>query len=262
MIKVMVEVWTVIYIVFITIAFFVVAVKFFLINVRIRRLIHDNEYLSKQNQMQNEYNVVFDEYQQELRKVKHDISNHLYTIELMLENKMESEGKNYAKEVKNKFKLKQISYCENRVVDAVLYNKVSLAEESDIKVDVNVALEKELPFEQVDLTCVFSNILDNAIEACLKCKISERFIQLYVDKKNGQLVIKCINSCVGGIKIGKDYMVRSSKSMQSKKDMLSHGLGMKLIKETAEKYNGSIYCEEEGGIFTEIVRLEMDRALK
>ncbi len=247
------------YIMFITIALFIVVVKLLLVDFKKKQLVNENNYLSKQNQIQYEYYEAFDEYQQELRKMKHDISNHLYTIELMLENSEESEGKRYAKEVSDRFKIKQVNFCDNRIVDAVLYSKISLAQSNGIRTSVNVILSKDAPFEQIDLMCIFSNLLDNAIEACINCDIEDKFIELNVRKIKGQLVIKCDNSCKGKVEINKDYMINTSKILNSKKDELSHGLGMKLIKSTAEKYNGSFYCEQNGGVFTEIIRLELER---
>ena len=76
------------------------------------------------------------------------------------------------------------------------------------------------------------NLLDNAMEACLRqSEDEERFIRFYIGILKQQLYI-CVTNSVGGTvkKVGKTYL--------STKDDHTHGFGLMRIDRLAEKYNG------------------------
>lgn len=54
-------------------------------------------------------------------------------------------------------------YCSNAVLDAVLVNAAEQAEQMGIRIEIEVALPKELPVDVLELSIVFANALENAI---------------------------------------------------------------------------------------------------
>lgn len=94
--------------------------------------------------------------------------------------------------------------------------------------------------EDMDISALFGNILDNAIESVQLNhykKLNEqekRLIHLSVAKQKQFLRIRCENYCEEQLKFENGIPVTT------KKDRRFHGFGMKSIKSTAAKYGGSV----------------------
>jgi sensor histidine kinase regulating citrate/malate metabolism len=136
----------------------------------------------------------------------------------------------------------------NVMVDAILNSKISLAVSRKINVNAKATVPKELKISEIDLCVIIGNLLDNAMEACLKqSKESDRFIRVYIGKLKEQLYISVSNSVGGEIK-------KSSKTYLSTKDSATHGFCLMRVDRIAEKYNGYVNRQNEEGVFaTEIL---------
>lgn len=139
--------------------------------------------------------------------------------------KMEKEIKIY--EAQNK--------TGNKVLDAVLTSKSLYCQNNGIGLTC-VADGSALNFmEDMDISALFGNILDNAIESVQKLNEQEkRLIHLSVAKQKQFLRIRCENYCEEQLKFENGIPVTT------KKDRRFHGFGMKSIKSTAAKYGGSV----------------------
>lgn len=83
----------------------------------------------------------------------------------------------------------------NVLVDAILNSKLSLIQSKKIAVNVKAAVPAELKILEVDLCVIIGNLLDNAMEACLKqSETEDRFIRIYIGIFKGQLYISVSNS--------------------------------------------------------------------
>ena len=139
--------------------------------------------------------------------------------------KMEKEIKIY--EAQNK--------TGNKVLDAVLTSKSLYCQNNGIGLTC-VADGSVLNFmEDMDISALFGNILDNAIESVQKLNEQEkRLIHLSVAKQKQFLRIRCENYCEEQLKF------ENGMPVTTKKDRRFHGFGMKSIKSTAAKYGGSV----------------------
>lgn len=97
-----------------------------------------------------------------------------------------------------------------------------------------------------DLCTIFSNALDNAIEACAKDESdSEKKIEIHSDFQQGYFCLKITNPVFEKVEI------RNSNQIQtSKKDKNMHGFGVANIVKTARKYNGDVELSSDGKLFT------------
>ena len=87
-------------------------------------------------------------------------------------------------------------YCDNTTVNAAITHYISVAEKNDIKVEVSTNIPSELEVDDMQLAIAISNLLENAIHACEKLPIEDRYISLTAKYKN-QLLLEVINSCDG-----------------------------------------------------------------
>ena len=104
-----------------------------------------------------------------------------------------------------------------------------------------------MQIEDWELCKVLSNLLDNAMEACLEIADEEkRFIRVYIDIVKKQLYISVTNATEGRVrKLGGVY--RSGKLGHS-------GFGLLRIDSIAAKYHGFVNRQTEDGVFaTEVM---------
>jgi sensor histidine kinase regulating citrate/malate metabolism len=136
----------------------------------------------------------------------------------------------------------------NVMVDAILNSKLTLAKERKIRVDAKAVVPAELALNDVDLCVIIGNLLDNAMEACLKLPDeAARFIRVYIEIKRNELYISIANSTPGRpMKFNGRYI--SEK-------LGYHGLGLLRADRIVGKYGGWLKRRDEDGVFSTEVLL-------
>ena len=105
----------------------------------------------------------------------------------------------------------------------------------------------------IDVCSIFSNILDNAIEACNKIKNDEKYIKIRGTFVKSYYVIRCENSKVNKIKI------KNNRIISSKKDKFIHGIGLKSVKSSLKKYDGELEIEDFEDKFLVQIYIPIDK---
>ena len=132
----------------------------------------------------------------------------------------------------------------NQILDAVLTNKAMICQNKEIELKFIVDGGALSFMEDMDVSALFGNMLDNAIERAEKQQEKQkRLIWLYVTKEKQFVRIRTENYC--------DEKIRFKNGMPvtTKKDRRLHGYGMKSIKSTVEKYHGSVVAAQENNWF-------------
>ena len=152
-----------------------------------------NELLQTQISRQKEHYTELTEQYQAIRKMRHDIASHLYTIEVLLKQGKYREAETYSQEIKaaNQFQ-SQLGNCQNPVVDAYLYSRISELEEQGISVQATVELPNLPDISDVDLIIALGNLLDNARDASLSCEQPEIVLHIYC--RNGWFFLSTLNT--------------------------------------------------------------------
>ena len=132
----------------------------------------------------------------------------------------------------------------NPVLDTVLTEKSLYCEEHQI-VMTCMADGSHLDFiDKVDLYTMFGNAIDNAVESVMKLKDKEkRVIQVSVFNEKKLLMIRVKNHCEDKLKFVEGLPVTT------KKDKGYHGFGLKSMQHTAEKYGGTVVCQQLDNAF-------------
>lgn len=127
----------------------------------------------------------------------------------------------------------------NPVLDTVLTEKSLYCEEHQI-IMTCMADGSYLDFiDKVDLYTMFGNAIDNAVESVMKLTDKEkRVIQVSVFNEKNLLMIRVKNHCEGKLKFVDGLPVTT------KKDKGYHGFGLKSMQHTAEKYGGTVVCQQ------------------
>lgn len=188
---------------------------------------------------------------EELKKVRHDIKNQYIYMRELLVNKRYDDLEDYFAEMSGTFAkpLFQSIDSGNKGVDSVLNMEIEKALAGGIKMDVKVAVPAQLPFDKTDICRLFANILDNAIEGCLRDRIENAVVEVVSDVRGDYLRFSVVNPT----RQTEDHAGKTT----SKKDKTIHGYGNKIIKGIVKKYNGIYHHGVENGTYVAEVMIDL-----
>lgn len=205
--------------------------------------------LLEQQKSLSEMKLLYDEFM----KLRHDMKNYLGCVGTMLHNEKYIEAKNYLDSLfENKLSFgKQYILTENDAVNAIMNSKMSICEEQGIKMDYQISGSLNL-FSELDLSVLLGNLLDNAIEACMKVENTPK-IDIKIYNERNYLVINVANSI-------KESVLEHNPNLHStKKDTSKHGFGTVSIKDIVKNHNGMIRFYEKNNHFITDIWLKLDK---
>ena len=209
-----------------------------------RTLRYQSDLLEKHcEEVQNMY--------RQTRGWRHDSHNHIQTMKAYLSMGKTEELEEYLNKLDADLStVDTVIKTGNVMVDAVLNSKISVAASKGIAVEAKAIVSKDLDtsITEVDVCLIVGNLIDNAIEACMKIEQeSERFIRVYMDILKGQFYIYIMNA------IGENPK-KAGGSYISTKNQEHHGFGLMRIDKVVDKYHGYLERQHEEGVFaTEIM---------
>lgn len=168
----------------------------------------------------------------EIRKIKHDMKNHVYCIKELCEMKKYEELNEYIASLDDKLsQTEHVIYTGNEIADAIIAEKMQRANDLGIEFFVEGDLYG-IEWSAIDTCTIFSNLLDNALEAVDRLESVKRKIVLQIRKNKNFLIITERNP------IEKDIVIVDNTITSTKKDKASHGFGILNIKEAVAQYDG------------------------
>lgn len=179
-----------------------------------------------------------------VRRLKHDMKNHLMVIASFLNGSDLEAAKEYTSDILDKLN-RVHSYIEtgNLLLNHILNEKLKAARAAGIGVKAEVETLSFERMQSLDFTALFTNMLDNALEASLREPEERREIQVSVSAKRGYEVIVVKN------KIACSVLEKNPELASGKTERDSHGVGVNQIKQIVEKYHGMYDFYEEDGYF-------------
>lgn len=212
---------------------------FFIVNIRktntkIEELLKTEKMLKS---MQAEYYRNLLKKEDETRKYRHDMNNHFYYIQTLLENEKIFEAKKYFLKLQGSFKNIQNSQylTGNEMVDIIMNYYFSFLPEKT-RVNIEGKCPVELAIEDVDICIIFSNVFKNVVEAMVENNIKEGEIDILVNKGKAYVEYVVANTFFkDNIKmLDERHMI----PITHKSDRKYHGIGLINVKNTVEKNSG------------------------
>lgn len=174
--------------------------------------------LNQQMAIQTQSILTLEKSYRNQRKISHEFSHHLNTIQLLLDNKEYSVVSDYVHELQNKKLSGQLCVnSHNPIVDAILNAKYQLALEHGIDMQIRVSNLSALNISTESIVVMLSNLLDNAIDACIACSDEKRITISFICDKTIFITIDNTSNPVVFV---------DGKPVTTKNNSLNHGFGV------------------------------------
>lgn len=203
---------------------------------------YQNELVARHSdEVQNMY--------RQMRGWRHDYHNHIQAMKVHLLNGSLHELESYLDKLDQDLtEVDTVIKTGNVQMDAILNSKLSLIKSKGIEVNAKALVPEKLEISQIDLCIIIGNLLENAMESCLKSSPHNRFIRVFIGILREKLYISVTNSCEGDVK-------KQGVTYFSTKDTEGHGFGLMRVKRITRKYSGFLNCTNEEGVFAVEVML-------
>ncbi|WP_296557576.1 GHKL domain-containing protein [uncultured Acetobacterium sp.] len=203
-----------------------------------------NEYktVNIQLELQQKHYKEMLEKNYEVRGLWHDMNNHIITMQYLIKNQASDEIEVYLQQF---HELLQNAVDHNRsgnyVVDALLNYKIKVASDNQINFVHYIAIPEKLKMNSIDLSIILGNVLDNAIEGCLRDsrQHQEKIIKFNMYYKRESLLIDIENTIdVKTIQKAGNNMVSSKRI-----DGDQNGYGISNVKQVLKSYEGNMVTQ-------------------
>ena len=205
---------------------------------------HKMEFLKMQNEAYENQSEIISQSESNIRAVKHDINNHIYSIISMYESNSMEQAREYAKEVLDKLNSNSnVAKSGNFIIDSIVNFKLRELSMTDADISVNIKVPQNINIVPYDLTVILGNLLDNAVKAVSENESSKK-LSLDISVSKGNLIVLIDNSYNGSLVV-KDGILQSTKAKKEK-----HGMGISNVEKIAAKYGGEMYIDYNDKIFS------------
>lgn len=218
-----------------------------------------HELINLQIQLQKEYDMA--EYyktlfkQDESQKILiHDIRKHFMSIANLNEQNEQDKIRQYLDTILNSSDLQtSVHISDNELLNYIICHYIQLCKNKNINLKVDVRKKMLQHLDYSELTALFCNLLDNAIEACINIHDSYIDLNITSNEINHITIINIVNTCNTIPTFNKSGMPVSNKN-----NKLKHGFGLKSVERIINKYNGNIkmYFNNKKMTFHTVITME------
>lgn len=205
----------------------------------VKKIENEKKLQISEMSLQYDYYMKQSKDMENIRRLSHDIKNHLEVLKENIEPEQKIEYINGIERKLNKYQ----SYYKsgNTFIDNLLHTKRLEAIEKGIEFKVFADFTEFRQIRNEDLCVIISNTIDNALRECRLMKeenpMVECLVQLKAKKVKGFLSILCENS----LRDSQVRYLRENATLEtSKEDKKNHGFGVKNIKSVVKDYGGEV----------------------
>ncbi len=193
---------------------------------------------------------------EEMKRMHHNIHHHLNVIGVLNQQGKQREITEYLSQYEKTYtRLESQRLTGYMILDSVLRYYLQEMEEEQIRVQTNFQIGSSYMFEPMDITVLFGNCLENAIEEQRRLPVEERFVGIDI-RVNGQfLMISMKNKCMSGIVRRGEF--EDWRKFPSSKRSSGKGEGLHSIDIIARKYKGNARFQRSESWFVMHVILQI-----
>lgn len=202
-----------------------------------------NIRLEEQLQYQTAYYKSVEEGQKHISYIKHDMKNHLETIDNLLSQNRIQDAKNYICQLtKSIEKVEKVIVTNNPSIDTILNIKLKEAKRNYIKFHYQINIPEGLLFSYEKATAVLGNLLDNAIESQYQISENRRKVELIMIYNKQALMITIKNPIY-------ENRIHLEDLKTTKQEKEQHGFGLQNVQKVVDEMGGIMKLSIEKNIF-------------
>lgn len=207
-----------------------------------------SQMMEKQVELQINHYKELEKMDAEMRRFRHDYTNHLRSVLSLIQMKEYSDAEEYIEKIQNKAYTSGavLYYTGNKLADAILADK-SAALDENCQIEYSGIMPASI--ENVDLCIILSNALDNAIEACRELKSPCR-ISMTAGEQQGYFVMSLRNPTA---RTDSFYDIPTTTKPEKER----HGMGLYNIESTVKKHDGQMKIKCENGVFELMLTMKL-----
>ena len=170
------------------------------------------------------------------RQLSHDLKNHILVLKhFKMEENYEGIDRYIEETEQSFFDIKRSVWTGNQIADMLLEQKRTMAEQEGITFTIQAVPIAEWMFDDSETCSLLGNLLDNAIEACMRMDDNaDKWISVKIENQKQLLFIKIENS------VNEAPVMEKGRPVSVKKDKMRHGYGLKNVERILNKYDGTI----------------------
>ena len=130
----------------------------------------------------------------------------------------------------------KIPFCENTLINAVLSEYRTKAEQEGLEFSARIQMPKELACDEAEFCVMLSNLLENSLDA------AKSYIAISIKHLNHQLSLNVKNDYEGELKKSAENNYLTTKPQGS-------GLGLKSVEAILKSNSGFLKIEDTDGVF-------------
>lgn len=178
----------------------------------------------------------------DLQILQHDLKNELLCVQNFIQQNQIQKAIQYIENMTNTKLSVFHEYVKTgfELLDAMINMRLNYAREHGIDICCNIGVSLE-GYNENDIMILFSNAIDNAIEASLQQ--SGKQIVITIENKQNYLCMTIANA------IDSSVLQNNAELFTTKEDKKLHGFGTQSIQNIVEQYDGMIDYYERNGMF-------------
>jgi len=190
---------------------------------------------------------------QNIRSIRHDMTNHIITLERLYAGNKTEEAEAYTIELKAALAESTGNINSgNPVTDVILQEIQSEAEKREIRFDVDFHYPTGTCMNAFDISVILNNAMQNALENAEKSE--KPYISVLSYRRNNAYMIEISNSFTGDLQ----WDTERELPITSKRKPDGHGYGLANIRKVARKYSGDIDVVLRDGEFCLSIMLMLE----
>ena len=213
---------------------------------------HDEHQLALMNQqmeIQTQNIIALEKSYRAQRHASHEFNHQMQAVAQLLSRKEYLEAEKYLQEIQGNYSVRTFAVNSHHpLLDAVLNQKYQTACEQEIELTFVLNDLSTVKIKANQLVVLFSNLLDNALEACRKCE-GEKVIQcriekttcLYVSIRNTSPSVNIVNNQIETTKMSKS----------------EHGYGLKNVQRILNELHAEYAFDYSNGWFQFVAEIPL-----
>jgi len=222
----------------------IVILWYYKLLISIYELRHRNEIAALQLESQVKHFGLVKTHQETINAIEHDMRSHIQVIEDMKKAGRDDEVSDYLARFTDTISENMgLVFTPHPIVSSILSYCRQRAKKAYVDLQLDVSVPNYIDINQIDLTVILGNTIDNALEALEEMESGSRKLHISVKQSNYYLYYEIMNT----------YDTVAVKAR--KKDKSLHGYGLKNVRSCVDKYGGSINVRDNSGEFTVTVMI-------